>query len=80
MGVSLDNTLICKPESKYQKSTSCGLTLSTDICDNCPEPGKIETPKCVDLGSKSAINSICFRVQLQATNRAFSGIECSHNI
>jgi hypothetical protein len=36
--------------------------------DNCLEPGKIETPKCVDLVSKSAINQICFRVQLQATN------------
>ncbi len=27
------------------------------MIDFCPEPGKIETPKCVDLGSKSAINS-----------------------
>jgi hypothetical protein len=25
--------------------------------DYCLEPGKIETPKCVDLGSKSAIDS-----------------------
>jgi hypothetical protein len=41
------------------------------MLDNCLEHGKIETPKCVDLDSKSAINSICFRVQLQATNRQF---------
>jgi hypothetical protein len=27
------------------------------VIDSCLEPGKIETPKCVDLVSKSAINS-----------------------
>jgi hypothetical protein len=39
--------------------------------DVCPEPGKIEALKMLDLQTKSAIDSICFRVQLQATSHYF---------
>jgi hypothetical protein len=39
-------------------------------CDDfCLKPGKIKALKMLDLQTKSTINSICFRVQLQATNR-----------
>jgi hypothetical protein len=38
-------------------------------CDDfCLKPGKIKALKMLDLQTKSTINSICFRVQLQATN------------
>ncbi len=36
----------------------------------CLEPGKFETLKMLDLQTKSAMNSICFQVQLQATSQA----------
>jgi hypothetical protein len=38
------------------------------MLDCCLEPGKIEALIMLDLQTKSTINSICFRVQLQARN------------
>jgi hypothetical protein len=40
------------------------------MLDFCLELSKIKVLKMRDLQTKSAINSICFRVQLQATNQA----------
>ena len=54
MRISLDNTLICKPESKYEKSTSCGLTWSTYFCDYC---------------FKSSIQTIHNRILIYVWNR-----------
>ena len=41
------------------------------MLDSCLEPGKIEAPKCVDLVSKSAIDSDNIQVQHQARHRHF---------
>jgi hypothetical protein len=46
--------------------------------DFCLEPGKIEAPKCVDLVSKSAINSDKLRVQLQASSQASHITDTKH--
>jgi hypothetical protein len=42
---------------RSENPISCGLASGTKTCDYCLEPGKIEAPKCVDLVSKSAIDS-----------------------
>ncbi len=48
------------------------------MVDSYLELSKIEALKMLDLQTKSAINSICFRVQLQATSQASRIADTKH--
>ncbi len=48
------------------------------MLDNCPEPGKIEVLKMLDLQTKSAIDSNKLQVQHQATNLALRITDTKH--